>query len=95
VGGARDDDAVQAGELVGGEVVIGDAARGPEVLAVIAGVDGAHRHHKAQPVGRGDLAASPGLRQANSGLGLDQFCIGGGDGLGAHEVVAYPLQPVS
>ena len=43
-----EDDAVEPGELVGGEVVLGDPSAGPEVLAVWPGVDGADWHHQSR-----------------------------------------------
>ena len=58
---ARHDDGVEADELVAGEVVVGDAAAGVEVLWVRAGVEGADRDDEAEAVGRGDLAAAPSL----------------------------------
>ena len=76
---ARDDDAVEAGELVAGEVVVGDAAAGVEVLRVGAGVEGADRDDEPQAVGRGDLAAAPGLRQRDLGLVVDQPGVGLGE----------------
>ena len=89
------DDAVEAGELVGGEVVVGDAAAGAEVLAVGAGVDGADRDDEPQAVGRGDLAAAPGLRQRDLGLGVDQPGVGAGQGLGPDVVLLDPGQPAA
>ena len=47
----RDRNAVQAGELIGHEVVVGDAPADTEVLGVGPRVHGAHRHHEAQAVG--------------------------------------------
>jgi hypothetical protein len=74
---------VEAGELVAGEVVVGDAASGVEVLRVRAGVEGADRDDEPQAVGRGDLSAAPRLRQGDLSLVVDQPGVGLGDGLGA------------
>ena len=52
-------DGVQAGELVGDEIVVGDPALAAEVARVRPGVDRAHRHDEAQAVGRCHLAAAP------------------------------------
>ena len=87
------DDGVEPGELVAGEVVVGDPAAGAEVLAVGAGVEGADRDDEPQAVGRGDLPAAPGLRQrdlrpgqsTSRALALDQ-------GLGADVVLLDPGQ---
>ena len=49
---ARHDDGVEAGELVAGEVVVGDAAAGVEVLRVRAGVEGADRDDEPLPHAR-------------------------------------------
>ena len=44
--GAGDDDGVEAGELVGQEVEVGDAAAGPEVARVGACVQGPDGHER-------------------------------------------------
>ena len=53
---AGDHDAVEPGELVGGEVVVGDPSAGPQILAVGAGINGTDRNHETQTVGQGDLS---------------------------------------
>src|SRR5207248_10650039 len=62
---ARNDDAVKTGELVAGEVVIGDAALRVEVFAVGTGVQSSHRDDEAQPVRRGHFAAAKSLGERN------------------------------
>ena len=89
---AGDHDAVEPGELVGGEVVVGDPTAGPEVLAVGAGVDGADRNHEPQAVGRGHFSAAPGLRQRDLRLGVDQEGVGADQGLGPDVVLLDPGQ---
>ena len=57
--GAGHDDDTQPGELVGNEVVVGDAAAGAEVFWVGSGVDGVAWGAGADAVGRGHLAVAP------------------------------------
>ena len=56
-------DAVKAGELITGEVVIRHAPLRAKILAVPARVQGLEWHHEAQPVGRGHLSPAPGVCQ--------------------------------
>ena len=84
---------MEAGELVRGEVVIGHAAIGVEILAIGTGVDGADRDDETQPIRRGDLASAPCLRQGKGGLGIDEAGIGPGQGLGADIVLLHPTEP--
>ena len=91
--GAGHGDAVQAGELVGDEVVERDPALLAEVARVRPGVDGADRHHEAQPVGGCDVAAAPGAGERDAVLGGDQAGIGPGQGLGPDVVLPHPAQP--
>ena len=58
---AGHDDGVQPGELVGDEVVVGDAAAGAEVFRVQPGMDGAAGGDEADAVGRGHLATAPDI----------------------------------
>jgi hypothetical protein len=55
---AGDHDAVEAGVLVGGHVVVGHTALAPEILRVRPGMDGADRHHETHAVSGSDLAAA-------------------------------------
>ena len=59
---AGDDDAVEPGELITGEVVVGDAFP-DEVLRVGTGIQCADRHDEADAVRRGHLAPAPASRQ--------------------------------
>src|SRR5262245_43419533 len=70
--GPRNDDAVEARELVAHEVVIGDARLQVEVLAVVSGVQATHRYHEAKSIGRGHLAPAPDFRQRDAGVRLHQ-----------------------
>lgn len=90
--GAGHGDGVQAGELVGHEVIVGDAAFGAEALRVGAGVDGAHRYQEAQPVGGGDIAATPPPRQVDAVLGGDKAGIGQGQGFCPQIILPNPAQ---
>ena len=66
-----DDNAMEARELVRGEIVIGHAAIGVEVLAIRPSINGADRNNKTQPIRGRDVAAAPGLRQGQGRLGID------------------------
>lgn len=90
--GARDDDGVEAGELVGEEVEVGDAPAGSEVAGVGSGVQGADGDDEAQPVSGGDLAAAPGAGQVDVGLGVDEPGVGCCEGVGAQVVLLHPGQ---
>ena len=48
-----------------------------------------------EAVGRGDLAAAPGLSQGDLGLVVDQPGVGLGDGLGPDVILLDPGQPAS
>ena len=95
MGRPGDDDPMKAGELGRGEVVVGDAPPDPEISAVGAGVDRPHRDDEAQPVGGRDLPSSPGLRQRDAGLGLDQPGVGPGEGVGPQIILLDPAQAVT
>ena len=88
-------DGVQAGELVGDEVVVGDAAAGAEVLGIGSGVDGVAGCDEADAVGRGHLAASPDVGDRQGVLRRDDPGVGGSDSFGPNEVLADPGQPVA
>ena len=49
-------------ELIGGEIVIGDASTGVKVFAIGTRIQGAHRHHKSQAIRRGYLTPTPRVR---------------------------------
>ncbi|KWV90339.1 hypothetical protein PFLmoz3_00028 [Pseudomonas fluorescens] len=66
--GAGHGDGVEAGELIGNQVVPGDAPAGAEILRVGASMHGAHRYHEAHAIGGGDLAAAPDLGQLQLAL---------------------------
>ncbi|MNR37526.1 hypothetical protein D3C85_1555520 [compost metagenome] len=65
-------DGVEAGELVGNQVVPGDTPAGAEILRIGAGMHGAHRYDEAHAIGGGDLAATPDLGQFQLALRSDQ-----------------------
>jgi len=71
-GRARDDHAGQADGLVVEEVQPRRAPAPTEVLRVGPGVDAADRDDEADPVDRRHQTATPGLRQPDVGLGLDE-----------------------
>src|SRR4051794_25518462 len=83
----------QPGELVGDEVVVGDAAASAEVFWIGAGMDGTARRHETDAVGRGHLATSPDVGDRQSVLCRHDFGVGRGDGLGPDEVLADPGKP--
>lgn len=89
---AGDRQGIQPGKAVGNQIVPGNAAFAPEIAWVRAGVDRADRHGEPQPIGRGDLAASPGAGQRYPVMRGDQQRVGGGQCLGAHEVLLHPAQ---
>jgi len=89
---AGDDDGVEAGELVGEKVEVGDPATGTEVAGVGSGVQGADGDDEAQPISGGDLSAAPGTGQADVGLGVDEAGVGRGEGVGAQVVLLHPGQ---
>ena len=93
--GAGNDDGVQPGELVGDEVVVGDAPPGAEVFRVGPGVGGTAGRHEADAIGRGYLAAAPDVGDRQRVLRRHDLGIGGGDGVRPDEVLADPGQPVS
>lgn len=78
-----DDDGVEAGELVGQEVEVGDAAAGPEVAGIGAGVQGPDGDDEAQAVGGRDVTAAPHLGERDLALSVDHPAGGGGDGVAA------------
>ena len=91
--GPRDDDGMEAGELVRGEIVVGHPALGVEVFPIGTGIERADRDHEAQPIRRRHFAPTPGLRQGNGRLGIDEAGIGPGEGLGADIVLLDPTEP--
>lgn len=93
--GAGHDDGVEAGELVGQEVEVGDAAAGPEVAGVGSGVQGPDRDDEPQAVGGRDVAAAPGLGERDLALRLDHPAGRGGDGVAAQVVLVDPGQPAA
>ena len=93
--GAGSDDRVESGELVGEQVVPGDALELPEVFGVGAGMDGANRHHETHPVGGSDLAATPSMRQCGLGLRRNQPGIGGRQGVVADVVLFDPGEAIA
>ena len=90
---ARHDDGVQPGELVGDEVVVGDAAAGAEVFWVRPGMDCAAGCDKADAIGRGHLAAAPDMGDRRGVLRGHDPGVGSRDGFGPDEVLADPGQP--
>ena len=69
---ARHGDAVKPGKLIGDQIV----ERDPALLAVVARVrprmDRADRHHEAEPIGGGHVAAAPGMGERDTVLGCDK-----------------------
>ena len=49
---ARDHDAMEAGELVAGKIVVGNPAFHMKILAVVAGMEGAHGDHEPESICR-------------------------------------------
>ena len=88
----RDGDAVQAGELVGDQVVERDSALLAEVVRVRTGVNGADRHHEAEAVGRRHLAAAPSPGERDAVLSGDQGSVGARQRLGPDVVLPDPAQ---
>ena len=86
---------MQAGELIGDEVVVGDAATDAEVLRVGPRVHGAHGHDEAQAVGGGNLATAPGVGQRDPVLRRDQARVRRGQGLVAQVILADPGQTIA
>ena len=74
---AGHDNAMEAGKLVGGEVVVGDSSIRPEVFAVGPSVDGADRDDKPQAIGGGDISAAPFLGQRQRSLGVTSRALAG------------------
>ena len=81
---------MEAGELIAGEIVVGDPALHMEIFAVVTSVEGAHRNHKPESVRRGDLAATPSLCQGNVGLSLDQTGVRANQGFSSDVVLLHP-----
>src|SRR5450432_3288824 len=90
---ARNDDAVESGELIAGEVVIRHTTLDMEVLAVESSVERPHRHYKSQAIRRGHLAATKDARQRNTRLRVYQTGIGPNQGFVANVVLLHPRQP--
>ena len=78
--GPRDDNGMEASELVRGKVVIGHAVLGVEVFTVRTGIDRPHRHHESEPVRRRHFAPAPLLCQGDGGLSVDKTRIRAGEG---------------
>ena len=57
--GAGDNNIVEPGVFLGGEIVIGDSALGTEVFPIGTGVDRPHRRDEAHAIGGCDLSAAP------------------------------------
>lgn len=75
------DDSVEAGKLVGREVVVRDAALLTEVPRIGSGVHRPNRGDETKPVGGGHLTPSPGPRERNPRLGVHKAGIGAREGL--------------
>jgi hypothetical protein len=89
---AWDDDRMEAGELVRGEVVIGHAAMRVEIVAMGPGIDRADRDDEPQPIRGRDFASAPGLGQGNGRLGIHEARIGACQRLGPEIVVLHPTE---
>jgi hypothetical protein len=87
---AWDHDAMEAGELIAGEIVVGDPTLHMEIFAVVTSVEGAHRNHEPESIRRGDLAATPRLCQGNVGLSLDQTGVRANQGFSSDVVLLHP-----
>ena len=83
---------MKPGELVAGEVVVGDASAGSEVPRVRPGVEGSDRYDEAKPVGRGDLASAPVLGQGDRHLAVHKSGVGLYQGLGTKVVLFDPTE---
>ena len=55
----RDYDGVEAGELVGNEIVVGHAVFIAKIFGVGSGMKRPDRNDEAEPVSRGDFSAAP------------------------------------
>ena len=84
---------VQAGELIGSQVVPGDTPFTAEVAWIRPRVDGTHGHDEPKPVGGGYFSSSPAAGKRYSVLGGDERRIGRSQGLGTDEVLLDPAQP--
>ena len=87
---AGDHDGVQAGELVGNEIVVGDAVFVAKVLGIGASMERADRNDEAEAIGRCYFTAAPGLYKRDSILCGDQAGIRLGQGFVPNEVLVYP-----
>ena len=83
-------DGVQAGELVGDQIVVSHSPPGTKVLGVVSGVDCPHGHHKTHAVGGGDFPATPGAGQGDLVLRGRQACVGGNQGVVPHIILVDP-----
>ena len=90
----RDRNAVQAGALIGHEVVEGDAPADTEVLGG-GRVHGAPRHHEAPAVGGGHLTPAPGARPGDPGVRRDEARGRRAHGLVAQVMLADPGQAIA
>jgi len=81
---AWDDDRMDAGELVRGEVVIGYAAMRDEIFAIGPGIDRADRDDEPQPIRGRDFTSAPSPGQGNGRLGIG--CLGTCDARPQHEL---------
>ena len=81
---------VQAGELIGSQVVPGDTPFTAEVAWIRPRVDRAHGHDEPKPVGGGDLSSSPATGERYGVLSGDERRVGRRQGLGTDEVLLDP-----
>jgi hypothetical protein len=93
--GPRDDNGMEAGELVRREVVIRHATIRIEILAVGTGIDRADRDHEPQPIRRGDFTPALLLRQRHGGLRVDEAGVGSGQGVCTDIVLLHPTEPAA
>src|SRR5450631_627074 len=87
---ARNNDAVKAGELIAGEVVVSHAALYMEVLAVGPSVERSYWNNEPQPIRRSHLPTAKSLRQRNPRLRVHQTSIGASQSFGANVVLLHP-----
>ena len=89
---AGHDDRVQAGELVGDEVVVRDATAGAEIFWVGSSMYGARRRGEAHAIRRSDTPRAPELHERQRGVCGDDPRTGGGEGFWTDEVLTDPGQ---
>ena len=93
--GAGHRDRVEAGALIGEQVVPGDAATAVEILRVRSGVEASHGDHEAHAVGGCHIAAAPGSRQRDAILCGDQHRIGRDERVVAQVDLVDPHEPIA